>query len=193
MKAVMLSIRPEWIEKIYRGEKDFEVRRTFPNYHKILTPFRCYIYCTKPKQKIVQWVEPGEEMYGTVYDGPRYPVTIDRDVNAGMWIYGKWGCVVGEFTCDYAECLNNLFTGENMYHFPAGKTCLTMEQLEQYGKGKRLWAWHITDPVWYYRHDSDYLYGRPLSDFRSWGAVPGHHMKVPPQSWCYVEESGGMV
>ena len=42
-KAVMLSIRPKWVEKIVNGEKTIEVRKTRP---KLQTPFKCYIYCT---------------------------------------------------------------------------------------------------------------------------------------------------
>ena len=45
-KAVMLSIRPKWCEKIASGEKTIEVRKTKP---KLETPFKCYIYCTLPK------------------------------------------------------------------------------------------------------------------------------------------------
>ena len=44
MKAVLISIRPEWCDLIARGEKTLEVRKTRP---KIDTPFKCYIYCTK--------------------------------------------------------------------------------------------------------------------------------------------------
>ena len=35
-KAVMLSIRPKWVEKIASGEKTIEVRKTRP---KLETPF----------------------------------------------------------------------------------------------------------------------------------------------------------
>lgn len=44
MKAVMLSIRPEWCQKIAAGDKTIEVRKSKP---KLETPFKCYIYCTK--------------------------------------------------------------------------------------------------------------------------------------------------
>lgn len=70
-KAVMLSIRPKWCEKIANGEKTIEVRKTRP---KIDTPFKCYIYCTidgikkMPKDYIAESVERGK--------------------------------VIGEFTCD---------------------------------------------------------------------------------------------
>ena len=42
-KAVMISIRPKWCEKICSGKKAIEVRKTRP---KMETPFKCYIYCT---------------------------------------------------------------------------------------------------------------------------------------------------
>lgn len=40
-KAVLISIRPEWCEKIINGQKTIEVRKTRP---KMDTPFKCYIY-----------------------------------------------------------------------------------------------------------------------------------------------------
>ena len=41
--AVLISIRPEWAEKILAGEKTLEVRKNRPNME---TPFKVYIYCT---------------------------------------------------------------------------------------------------------------------------------------------------
>lgn len=43
-KAVLISIRPKWVEKIASGEKTIEVRKTRP---KLATPFKCYIYCSR--------------------------------------------------------------------------------------------------------------------------------------------------
>ena len=40
-KAVLISIRPEWCEKIVTGQKTIEVRKTRP---KMNPPFKCYIY-----------------------------------------------------------------------------------------------------------------------------------------------------
>lgn len=42
MKSVLISIRPQWVEKIVRGEKTVEVRKTAPKE----VPFKDYIYCT---------------------------------------------------------------------------------------------------------------------------------------------------
>lgn len=40
-KAVLISIRPEWCQKIMAGRKTVEVRKTRP---KMNPPFKCYIY-----------------------------------------------------------------------------------------------------------------------------------------------------
>ena len=74
-KAVLISIRPKWCEKIVNGEKTIEVRKTKP---KLETPFKCYIYCTLPKY-------PHEDFIATDYPRPQF--------------YGG-GKVIGEFTCD---------------------------------------------------------------------------------------------
>ena len=70
-RAVLISIRPEWCEKIADGEKTIEVRKTRP---KLETPFRCYIYRTKG--------------------------TVPHIIN-GKWVKIEvGGTVVGEFVCD---------------------------------------------------------------------------------------------
>ena len=74
-KAVLISIRPRWCEKIASGEKTIEVRKTRP---KLETPFKCYIYCTLPKY-------PHEDFIATDYPNPQF--------------YGG-GKVIGEFICD---------------------------------------------------------------------------------------------
>ena len=47
MKSVLIAIRPQWVEKIARGEKTIEVRKTAPKE----VPFKAYIYCTKEKKQ----------------------------------------------------------------------------------------------------------------------------------------------
>ena len=73
-KAVMISIRPKWCEKIARGEKTIEVRKTRP---KLETPFKCYIYCTKAKERLITILKDGDENYGEIYRGK--PVFIKTD------------------------------------------------------------------------------------------------------------------
>jgi predicted transcriptional regulator len=79
-KAVLLSIRPKWCEKIARGEKTIEVRKTKP---KLETPFKCYIYCTMDHPYIS--VSCGE------LDKLNYRTNTVGRCN---------GKVIGEFTCE---------------------------------------------------------------------------------------------
>ena len=48
-KAVLISIRPEWVEKIANEWKTIEIRKTKPYLKTPFKSFKCYIYCTKPK------------------------------------------------------------------------------------------------------------------------------------------------
>lgn len=45
MREILMSIRPQWIEKILNGEKVLECRKSFPARQK--EPFKVYMYCTK--------------------------------------------------------------------------------------------------------------------------------------------------
>ena len=45
-KAVLISIQPKWCKLIANGKKTIEIRKSRP---KLATPFKCYIYCTRPK------------------------------------------------------------------------------------------------------------------------------------------------
>lgn len=49
--SIILSIREKWVDKIAKGEKTIEVRKTIPkSYDK---PFRCYIYSSGRVKKVV--------------------------------------------------------------------------------------------------------------------------------------------
>lgn len=48
-KSVLISIRPQWCQKIINGEKTVEVRKARP---KLATPFKCYIYCTRGRPDV---------------------------------------------------------------------------------------------------------------------------------------------
>lgn len=168
-KAVMLSVRPKWCEKICRGEKTIEVRKTRP---KLETPFKCYIYCTLPKY-------PHEDFIATDYPMPQF--------------YGG-GKVVGEFTCDRIYELETKSHGGSYYvknedqpttNFIARQSCLDLKDMHDYLHAQKGYGWHISDLRIY---DAP----RELSGFTGlrntrFGAAP-YDIKRAPQSWCYVEE-----
>ena len=112
-KAVLISIRPEWVKKILAGEKTIEVRKTRP---KLETPFKCYIYCT------------------------------NSGVATGMW--GKHGKVVGEFVCDRIEPITPATEPYGIYDVDddfVKQTGLVNGALWDYGHGKTLYGWHISN------------------------------------------------
>lgn len=177
-KAVMLSIRPKWVEKIASGEKTIEVRKTRP---KLEAPFKAYIYCTMPDTK-----DPHNilELHGA--DGKI------RKAN---------GKVVGEFTCDRIFPINVFDNGsiQNWLFEHMERSCLTYEELADYiGNGKTGHGWHISDLRIYdtprelseFQRATDPCVfcmeriARECTDCKKFGG----DIKRPPQSWCYVEE-----
>ena len=189
-KAVMLSIRPKWCEKIISGEKTVEVRKTRP---KLETPFKCYIYCTQASVKYQTicgcHVLNSDELYRHPEQGIKHGYSIElmlcENYTKDNFLNGK---VIGEFTCDRIFPINVFDNGgiQNWIFEHMKRSCLTYEELADYiGNGKTGYGWHISDLRIY---DAP----RELSEFTGlrntrFGAAP-YDIKRAPQSWCYVEE-----
>lgn len=181
MKAVLISIRPKWCEKIASGRKTIEVRKSAPKE----TPFKAYIYCTKAKS---QW------RYSD-YEGA-------YQNSEGEIVYAQQH-VIGEFVCDKVDMsFVGYMKNEPCYWDILDGSCLTKDEIMNYGKWKTLYGLHITDLK---------IYDKPkeLSEFRKSGFMteeewlfnlyPNTHCHYeawakkfeitrPPQSWQYVEE-----
>lgn len=186
-KAVMLSIRPKWCEKIASGEKTIEVRKTRP---KLDTPFKCYIYETQGwwKRDGLWAFRLGGRVIGEF--------TCDR-----IYGIGKRG-IPENFDYCYLS-LNEWGNDDIEVEIRAiSASCVSKEELNAYGsKAPFLYGWHITDLK---------IYNTPkeLSEFRracpnSWycescamhwennGTCGNESLQIKraPQSWCYVEEA----
>ena len=178
-KAVLISIRPKWVEKIASGEKTIEVRKTRP---KLQTPFKCYIYCTLPKY-------PHEDFIATDYPRPQF--------------YGG-GKVVGEFTCDRIYELAPL---NHVPDDVEKQACLTREEIVNYlkgtGYGRHISALRIYDtPKELIEfHTWKKCKSCSKSGYESTACIYDENCMIPaaitkaPQSWCYVEamKGGGYV
>lgn len=197
-KAVLISIRPEWVEKIANEWKTIEVRKTKPY---LETPFKCYIYCTQCKHLAFMQSQTGANLIACMDVATAIPV--------GSAIGN--GKVIGEFVCDKITWLTHIgFSGlpgirlaamKNGHtiddSFDFSESCLTTPQIEKYLGGKDGYAWHISKLK---------IYDDPkqLNRFKPWSreckyndlgfAIPNCGtcqdciVKKPPQSWCYVEE-----
>lgn len=170
-RAVLISIRPEWVDKIIAGEKTVEIRKTRPN---LGTPFKCYIYETQGKSD-TPW--------------------IDED---GHMIFRGCGKVVGEFTCNK---VTNLFSNSRFWldEDYVLQTCLSAAEIRKYANGANgLYGWHISNLKIYdtpkelskFSRPFENCIGKTCDEFGCALCENGGHIKRPPQSWCYVEELG---
>lgn len=180
MKAVLISIRPKWVELIASGKKTIEVRKTAP---EIKTPFKCYIYCTK---------DPGNKGSATHF--------FESDEGT-FWSAGKTfaaflsGKVIGEFICDRIFSIKVEEPGpfsdergggyDEKYSSLGYHDCLTDEEFDAYLNSKPGYGWHISNLR---------IYEKPLwisqmtTEKRGKGFYIRGPVLRPPQSWCYVEE-----
>ena len=199
-KAVMISIRPKWCEKIARGEKTIEVRKTRP---KLETPFKCYIYCTQAENRLITILKDGDENYGEIYHGK--PVFIKTEKGSVCDMYGKRQKVIGEFICDRIYELETRSPGGSYYvkgedqpttNAVARQSCLTLRDMHEYLQSKVGYGWHISDLKIYdkpkklseFSHPFENCIDKVCDEFGCASCENGGHIKHPPQSWCYVEE-----
>lgn len=190
MKSVLISIQPKWCELIASGKKTVEVRKTRP---KLETPFKVYIYKTKGYDTLFGYGKPKK-------------VCVDG------------GKVIGEFVCDKVENIEirhftifgheNRYTavGENPDNQWLKKSCITYDEVVQYGRLAPLYGWHISNLVIYDKPKELREFRKPCvygaeSDVSCFscdksGYRPDMHIDCfntvtrPPQSWCYVEKVG---
>ena len=218
MKAIMISVKPEWCEKICNYKKTIEIRRTMP---KCELPIKVYIYCTGARKYFFH-----NGIGETLDDLYRLPKNADYDGGKIKFGYS------GELMCCGAEYdKNNFLNGKVIAEFVLKKvdfikmpkniskefqqkTCLKPNQILDYLGGnlfKNFYAWHIDDLKIYdepkeLNEFEHYISnnrcpkkenGMNCEDCKSYNkehntclALYYLHKQVkrPPQSWCYVEE-----
>ena len=201
--AVLLSIRPEWCQKIFRGEKTMEIRKNFPKDFRG-QPFKCFIYCTKGQNAGFR-MEPDGSL-----------LRLD-------------GTVIGEFTCDKIYKVDKDSVGFNfttpsmdlaIYTLPENNdeegnaklkeltTCMTDAELSEYLGIHPGYAWHITELKTYETPLDLAACHLRCENAMRWCNNGGCAMHIerpangnccgnyglqlnrPPQSWCYVVGPG---
>lgn len=174
-KAVLISIRPKWCEKIVSGEKTIEVRKNRP---KLKTPFKAYIYCTTGRPDLNIPISQERLMQDYLNTGSM------KSLNCP---HGN-GKVIGEFTCDRVDLIVPTTEPYGIYDIDDDyvlQTCLENGALWNYGHGQPLYGWRISNLK---------IYDTPkeLNEFTGLRTEPGsielRVLDCPPQSWGYVEE-----
>lgn len=175
-KAVLISIRPKWCEKIASGEKTIEVRKTRP---KLDTPFKCYIYCTQSGVALGAWGKHGKVIGEFTCDD------IDEYDDDTIFSFRHE---------DYARWND----------FDLDRACMHPEDFQNYANGKWLCGWHIHDLKIYDApkeltefHTWKKCKSCSKSGYESTACIYDENCMVPvaitkaPQSWCYVENIEG--
>ena len=157
-KAVMISIRPEWCEKIANGEKTIEVRKTRPK--KLKNPFRCYIYCTQGRDARRLRGSWGKVIGEFSCDG--FWIGSPRNTNP---IFCMAACMDGFDTEKYAK--DKILYG---WHISDLKIYDTPREL---GEFERPYECGECNAKWASECNACYEENK---------------IKRAPQSWCYVEE-----
>lgn len=152
MKAIMLSIRPEWVEKILNGKKTIEIRKTKP---KVELPVKVYIYCTNSNKKRF-----------TLWQAKSYRYLDDRSHNLFDKVLNSK--VVAEFMLNEVEEIkaNEIYNSYVMEKY----ACLSTSELHNYTKGNRFYAWHIDDLKIYDKPKELGEFGVRKA-FQSWGYI----------------------
>ena len=199
MKAILMSIRPEWVGKILNGRKTIEIRKTEP---KCELPIDVYIYCTK-KGGLMRDVSPvttyfvsspvgpvtsneSERLEGkvvakftlrevkTIYDRPEGTCDLNPNVPHPNWRhYYQMGLVSDKLLYGGDE---NGFS-EEYGELLRKHSCLSQQQIFDYlNKDKNViygakgYAWFISDLV---------IFDKP-KELWEFGLMRA------PQSWQYV-------
>lgn len=162
MECVLISIKPKWCELTANGEKTIEVRKTKP---KLNTPFKCYIYCTKPSKKYQtvagSMVLNDDELFklpnGEIKYGNSIELIAYDNYSKDNFLNGK---IIGEFICDkitsfsfdtYYHTLTHrhggynvslgAFSEQELY----SKSCLSFADIYEYIGERYGYAWHISN------------------------------------------------
>ena len=193
MKEVLISIQPKWCEKIARGEKTIEVRKSRPKWE---TPFKVYIYAT--------WNGSKKEIL-VKQDGQLFC----EDWRKASGLQRASGKVIGEFVCDRIDEYKYRLTtyeetpykGKHISKGELAKTCLSIGEINDYLNGKNGCFWHISDLKIYDKPkelsefekpcpytDGSYCLERKCEHYDDYSGKCCNRVERPPQSWCCVEE-----
>lgn len=193
MKSVLISIRPQWCEKITSGKKTIEVRKNVPKQ----VPFKAYIYCTKTKNK---WSLCD---YEGAYQNSK-----------GEIVYAQQH-IIGDFVCDKVYSIKNQGSRfsvadeeQSVTNEIARQSCLDYDDMVGYLGNKDGYGLHITAlkiydkpkelsefnrpcPIENKDCENCIRYGKPHTwdfDEKKGTIYCTRRLTRAPQSWCYVEE-----
>ena len=187
-KAIVISIKPEYVAKILNGDKIIELRKTAP---RCALPIDVYIYCTKDKNEELWWYDGTE-------DFRLYKKGIANERDAGWHLQN--GKVVAKFTLKKTskvrtmvdhisrwfyireddERLTNILMFNRGWELKRKAAMKDLNEIREYYAKKYhdSWYWdHREQTCGYAWHISD------LEIFENPVALKKH----PPQNWRFMD------
>ncbi len=160
MESILLSMKPQRCEKVVSGEITIDIRKTRVN---IVTPFKVYLYCTKPKRANSDKVKVGHVV------GEFICKSISYYPFREMFAPPLWEEILG-----------------NAYYITCGeldKTGMSYEELCSYGNEKDVYGLEISDL-------EIYDVPKPLNDFYYAGAPDSCELEDELCAYCSATDYG---
>ena len=167
-KTIVISIQPQWVEKILNGEKTIELRKTLPNCGY---PIDVYIYCTKSDNYLLDW-----DYYGK-----------PKKKRWFCWNKKSHHYPFSFYEAEFGEKMPEEFNGHILAKFtlPYGKE---YNKYDDWLVGKSA---QISPKEFYeYKGNKEVIYGWKIENlivFKKPKELSEFGLKRPPQSWQYVE------
>lgn len=179
MKSVLISIRPEWCEKIASGEKTVEIRKTAP---KLEPPFKVYVYQTKHREhngpthsdgKVIGEFTCSEIFPIRVFENGGIQDYMCHRMERSLVPYDDIAAYIGKCKTGYGWRISDLVIYERPRKLGGFKRFCDGVGGDRYCRGCPYYYFESNESIGFYEEcacDN----ARPLTR--------------PPQSWCYVEE-----
>lgn len=153
-KVILMSVKPQYLEKILNGEKTLEIRKSIPNCE---LPIDVYLYCTYGNLLAYDYIFGlgSFDLYNGIKVSKKrgYGNQVNGYIEAKftlnkvdeIYYYDEqepdeiYNDVLECYELDYSKCA----VGYMVTKSDLNKMCLTYDELEKYGKGKMLFGWHI--------------------------------------------------
>ena len=173
MKAILLSIKPEWLAKILNREKTIEVRKKFPKDYVGWV----YLYCTKDK-KYANLINRGGFLTGMVV-ARFWCDKITKYVNGLNWEYAaRWAASYD----DYKRILEpSCLTEDELYNYVVDLSffAIHISKLEIFDRPKELGEFYTT------KLDED-LTKRFDNSIQLENGTWVKPITKAPQNYCYI-------
>lgn len=207
MKSILISIQPQWVEKILNGKKTIEIRKTIP---KCELPCKVYIYCTKRKllsgkNVFINNKEKRKTLGVADHWGSNMETLLINENTAYEYeTYKASGKVVAEFTLkeyEHFEIYSDKWkiSKEIADHNKqiSKESCLSQADLLNYLGRRYGYALRINDLIVYDKPKELSKFNKICENEEDCWSCKKYNMSTmeccnkmvrPPQSWCYVEE-----